>query len=49
MTILNALWDKEPSKVRQVCDRLAEAKPTGYTTLLKLLQMMISSLSDCDN
>ena len=40
LTILNVLWDEGPSTVRRVCERLDEVKPTGYTTVLKLLQIM---------
>lgn len=40
LEILNVLWDLGPSTVRDVQERLDEARPTGYTTVLKLLQIM---------
>ncbi len=38
--ILNVLWDLGPSTVRQVHDVLDAQRKTGYTTVLKLLQIM---------
>ena len=38
--ILNVLWDRGPSTVRQVLDTLDSHRPTGYTTVLKLMQIM---------
>jgi BlaI family transcriptional regulator, penicillinase repressor len=38
--ILRVLWDRGPSTVRQVLESLNEHRPTGYTTALKLLQIM---------
>ncbi|MDR3718584.1 MAG: BlaI/MecI/CopY family transcriptional regulator [Bryobacteraceae bacterium] len=38
--ILNALWDLGPSTVRQVHDVLDARHKTGYTTVLKLMQIM---------
>jgi predicted transcriptional regulator len=38
--ILRVLWSRGPSTVRQVHDALNEDRPTGYTTALKLLQIM---------
>ena len=38
--ILNVLWDLGPSTVRQVHDVLVEQRETGYTTILKLMQIM---------
>ena len=40
LSILKVLWDRGPSTVRQVYDALNEQRPTGYTTALKLLQIM---------
>jgi predicted transcriptional regulator len=40
LNILRVLWDRGPSTVREVYDVLARAKPLGYTTVLKLLQIM---------
>lgn len=40
LDILRVLWDRGPSTVREVYEVLARAKPIGYTTVLKLLQIM---------
>jgi len=40
LTILKALWDAGPSSVRDVQKILDAARPTGYTTVLKMLQIM---------
>ena len=40
LAILSALWDRGPSTVRQVNEALSREKPTGYTTTLKLMQIM---------
>lgn len=40
LAILRVLWTRGPSTVRQVLDALNEERPTGYTTALKLLQIM---------
>ena len=40
LTILRVLWDKGPRSVRDIQNTLAESKPTGYTTVLKMLQIM---------
>jgi BlaI family penicillinase repressor len=40
LTILKALWESGPSTVRQIHAVLDAAKPTGYTTVLKMLQIM---------
>jgi len=42
LDILRVLWDRGPSTVREVYDVLARTKPIGYTTVLKLLQIMIT-------
>jgi predicted transcriptional regulator len=39
LSILSALWKNGPSTVKQVHDLLGEK--TGYTTTLKLLQIMM--------
>ena len=39
LEILSVLWERGPSTVRQILDLLANKK-TGYTTVLKLLQIM---------
>jgi BlaI family transcriptional regulator, penicillinase repressor len=38
LAILRVLWSRGPSTVRQVAERIG--KDTGYTTALKLLQIM---------
>jgi predicted transcriptional regulator len=38
--ILRALWKLGPSTVRRVQDELNQNQPTGYTTVLKMLQIM---------
>jgi len=40
LEILQVLWQQGPCTVRQVNDRLAENKDVGYTTTLKLMQIM---------
>jgi BlaI family penicillinase repressor len=40
LEILHVLWEQGPSTVRDVCDVMSRSKPTGYTTVLKLLQIM---------
>ena len=40
LEILTVLWDRGPSTVATVRDVLAEEVETGYTTALKLLQIM---------
>ncbi len=40
LAILRVLWEQGPSTVRQVQEILARSRPTGYTTVLKLLQIM---------
>jgi predicted transcriptional regulator len=38
--ILRVLWQRGPSSVREVHDALAMSREAGYTTVLKLLQIM---------
>src|ERR1700685_986467 len=40
LEILNALWSSGPATVREVHDALS-SKGTGYTTVLKQMQMMV--------
>ena len=40
LEILRVLWQQGPSTVREVQGRLEAERPTGYTTVLKLLQIM---------
>jgi BlaI family penicillinase repressor len=40
LEILRVLWTRGPSTVREVHESLREQKALGYTTVLKLLQIM---------
>jgi predicted transcriptional regulator len=40
LQILGVLWDRGPSTVREVHERLSKSRDLGYTTVLKLLQIM---------
>jgi predicted transcriptional regulator len=40
LEILRVLWERGPSTVREVYEALREKKDLGYTTVLKLLQIM---------
>ena len=40
LEILTVLWSRGPSTVRDVYENIAERKPTQYTTVLKLMQIM---------
>src|SRR5215510_5899916 len=40
LEILHVLWARGPSTVREVHEALSEKKDLGYTTVLKLLQIM---------
>ena len=40
LALLRALWERGPSTVRQMWERLDPAGRPGYTTVLKLLQIM---------
>jgi predicted transcriptional regulator len=40
LAILRVLWERGPSTVRQVFDVMSEEKELGYTTVLKMLQIM---------
>ncbi len=41
LAILNVLWERGPSTVRQVQEALKDRRQTGYTTTLKLMQIML--------
>ena len=41
LTILRILWDKGPSTVRDVNHAMNRDENTGYTTTLKLMQIMV--------
>ena len=40
LEILRVLWDRGASTVRDVYEELKRAKPVGYTTVLKFMQIM---------
>ena len=40
LEILQVLWEKETATVREVHDEISKTKDIGYTTALKLLQIM---------
>ncbi|TWX68619.1 BlaI/MecI/CopY family transcriptional regulator [Colwellia demingiae] len=40
LTLLNVLWKMGPATVRQVHDVVSITQKTGYTTVLKILQIM---------
>lgn len=40
LELLRVLWEKEPATVREICDELNRERAYGYTTVLKLLQIM---------
>jgi predicted transcriptional regulator len=40
LDILRVLWERGACTVREVQEALNETKPTGYTTVLKLMQIM---------
>ncbi len=40
LEILQILWENGPASVRQVNDKLNEQREVGYTTTLKIMQIM---------
>lgn len=40
LAILRVLWTAGPASVRKIQQTMNEVRPTGYTTVLKLLQIM---------
>jgi BlaI family penicillinase repressor len=40
LEILTVLWSRGPSTVREIHEAIARRKPTQYTTVLKLMQIM---------
>jgi BlaI family transcriptional regulator, penicillinase repressor len=41
LAILRVLWERGPSTVREVHEAVSRTHDSGYTTILKLLQIMI--------
>ncbi len=39
LTILRVLWDAGPRSVRDIQEILNESRPTGYTTVLKMMHV----------
>jgi predicted transcriptional regulator len=40
ISILRVLWQRGPSTVREIWEQLKPTQQTGYTTVLKLMQIM---------
>src|ERR1700755_1172161 len=40
LELLQILWEKQPATIHEIHDALNEDRPSGYTTVLKLLQIM---------
>ena len=40
LNILQVLWEKGPASVRSINEKLSRTRDVGYTTTLKLLQIM---------
>ena len=41
LEILQVLWEKQYATVREVNDKIVKTKEAGYTTTLKLMQIML--------
>jgi BlaI family transcriptional regulator, penicillinase repressor len=41
LSILKVLWRQGPCTVRQVWDQISPEQRTGYTTVLKIMQIMV--------
>jgi predicted transcriptional regulator len=42
LAVLRVLWQRGPSTVREVWEQLSATQQTGYTTVLKTLQIMLA-------
>lgn len=40
LELLRILWERGPATVRDIHDQIAQTRPVGYTSVLKLLQIM---------
>ncbi len=40
LEILSLLWEKKEASVRQIHEEISKTKETGYTTTLKIMQIM---------
>lgn len=49
LAILTVIWEQGPTTVREVFARIGETQDVGYTTVLKLMQIMTEKgLLQCD-
>jgi BlaI family transcriptional regulator, penicillinase repressor len=49
LEILQVLWERGPSTVREVHQALSDKRPMGYTNVLKLMQIMTAKGTLCRN
>jgi predicted transcriptional regulator len=42
LEILTLLWEKNPQTVKDIHDQLSKRKDVGYTTTLKIMQLMVA-------
>lgn len=42
LAVLRVLWQRGPSTVREVWEQLSATQQTGYTTVLKTMQIMLA-------
>ncbi len=42
LAVLRVLWQRGPSTVREVWEQLSPKQRTGYTTALKIMQIMVA-------
>jgi predicted transcriptional regulator len=47
LEILRVLWDRGPSTVREVFKEMSQTRDIGYTTVLKIMQIMTEKGSLC--
>jgi predicted transcriptional regulator len=40
LLIMKVIWERGSASVREVCDVIAKKKPTAYTTVLTLMQIL---------
>jgi BlaI family transcriptional regulator, penicillinase repressor len=49
LEVLKVLWERGPSTVREVLHAMLRERPLGYTTVLKMMQVMREKgLVECD-
>ena len=49
LTLLNILWKMGPATVRQIHEAVSLSQKTGYTTVLKILQIMHEKTEQFNN